>query len=388
MPRRTSFELSETPLHANGRVVRMEKPYFDQDYQRSTVLTDDAFTYVSFYYSTHGKAMKYNDSTKQSKYGKASRYNYEFYWKQAETFYNSSKSMPIEAAPVAAYYCMLNAAKSYLAFVNEYADDCVDNFGMHGLQEDNTDSGENLDTISIKHKQRGVFPMFSEKLDSDFPTIWPAGDSISLRKILYNLPFVHRAFAMSYTTRQKKVDELFLPIETGIAPSFYKGNDGKAYLVFNLDRSNFLSTAQTVPVNILSSIGTDFELYNGRGFKFKSKNGAKWNGNGSISGEVRDLTNQLRKHFSYIKSSKRLWYLKKTNSTNPDIVNLNTMTLNMAAMHRLSEIARYKPEQLSRLMESKENWLIHEFISQSLDQFIDELATQITHQEIMGIGIK
>jgi hypothetical protein len=39
----------------------------------------------------------------------------------------------------------------------------VENFGIHGLQEDNTDSGENLETISIKHKQRGVFPMFAEK---------------------------------------------------------------------------------------------------------------------------------------------------------------------------------------------------------------------------------
>ena len=60
----------------------------------------------------------------------------------------------------------------------------------------------------------------------------------------------------------------------------------------------------------------------------------------------------------------------------------------MAAMHRLSEIARYKPEQLNRLMHSKENWLIHEFISQSLDQFIDELAAQITKQDIMGINQK
>ena len=60
----------------------------------------------------------------------------------------------------------------------------------------------------------------------------------------------------------------------------------------------------------------------------------------------------------------------------------------MAVMHRLSEIARYKPEQLGRLMESKENWLIHEFITLSLDQFIDELAAQITGQEIMCTGVK
>lgn len=388
MPRHNAFIIDNNPVHANGREVRLEKPYFDQDYQKPTILTDDAFTYVSFYYSTHGKAMKYNDSTKQEKYGKASRYSYEFYWKQAETFYKSSKSMPIESAPVAAYYCMLNAEKSYLSFVNEYVDDCVDNFGMHGIQEDNNDSGEDLETISIKHKQHGVFPMFAEKINPDFSTIWPSTDSKTLKSLLYNLPFVHRAYAMTYTTKKKKVEELFLPIEAGESPKYHKGNDGKAYLLFELEKTSFLANAQTIPVNIASSISPDFKIYQGRGFTLQSKNGAKWNGNGSISGEVKELTNELRKHFSYIKSNSRLWYLKRTHLGNPDVINLSTMTINMAVMHRLSEIARYKPEQLGRLMESKENWLIHEFITQSLDQFIDELAAQITRQEIMCVGVK
>ena len=118
MPRHNTFEIDDNPVHANGRVVRLEKPYFDQNYQKPTILTDDAFTYVSFYYSTHGKTMKYYDSIKQTRFGKAFRYSYEFYWKQAETFYKSSKSMPIESAPVAAYYCMLNAAKSYGSYAS------------------------------------------------------------------------------------------------------------------------------------------------------------------------------------------------------------------------------------------------------------------------------
>ena len=76
------------------------------------------------------------------------------------------------------------------------------------------------------------------------------------------------------------------------------------------------------------------------------------------------------------------------NAQGPDVINLSDLTINMAAMHRISEIARYQPEQLNRLMKSKENWLLHEYIAQSLDQFIDELAAERTKQDIMNVGQK
>ena len=68
--------------------------------------------------------------------------------------------------------------------------------------------------------------------------------------------------------------------------------------------------------------------------------------------------------------------------------NLNTMDIEVAVMHRFSEIVRYKPEQMLKLLNSKENWLIHEFLSLALDQFIDEIACEITKQEIMPTRIK
>ncbi len=83
-----------------------------------------------------------------------------------------------------------------------------------------------------------------------------------------------------------------------------------------------------------------------------------------------------------------MWYLKRVKLADSKVINLCDMTLIMVAMHRISEIARYKPEQLSRLMKSKENWLLHEFMSQALDQFIDELAAEITKQDIMCVGNK
>lgn len=67
---------------------------------------------------------------------------------------------------------------------------------------------------------------------------------------------------------------------------------------------------------------------------------------------------------------------------------MNSMLIILATMHRFSEIVRYKPEQLARLLNSKKNWLIHEFLTMALDQFIDEIATEITGQDIMCTGTK
>ena len=202
MPHHSNFELNESPLHQKGRNLRMSKAYTKQDFAKPTVLTDDVFPYVTFFYASHGKAMKFVNQTNSAKYGNANQFGYEFYWKQAEIFYNATKTLPFEASPVAAYYCMLNAAKSYLAFTSTSADDFVEEFITHGIMEDKTNTGVDLDNIKIKHKQKGVFPLFARTLDANFTTIWPDGTkSYSLKSLLFNLAFVHRAYSMMYTTR-------------------------------------------------------------------------------------------------------------------------------------------------------------------------------------------
>jgi len=57
-------------------------------------------------------------------------------------------------------------------------------------------------------------------------------------------------------------------------------------------------------------------------------------------------------------------------------------------MHRLSELARYSPKSLANHFESRHNWLLSEFISTALYQFIDEISSEITGQEFMVPGIR
>ena len=386
MPKRTSLEINSKPAQLNGKSLRMLKSYTEQDYYKHTALTDDKFTYVSFYYMTHPKSLKYHDVTLKATYGDPKQYNYQFYWEQSKNFYDAYKNLPIESAPLAAYYCILNATKSYISYKSKYADDFVKDFRGHGLNENNTDSGEDLSSIGIKRMGWGVFPNFSKLLDRNFDSIWSAGSSHSVKGLLYNLIYVHRAYSMTYSSRSMHTQELFYPLNAGDMPKYYRGNDGKIYLGIQLEKGIFSSDSINTKNTISASISNDFQFYKDD-FFLRSSNGAKYN-KGSISTDIKNLNTQLRKNFVYIQSEQRLWYLKRCRLGTPDILNVNDMTITMAVMHRISEIVRYKPEQLNRLMKSKENWLLHEFISLAVDQFIDELACEITGQDIMCSGKK
>lgn len=74
---------------------------------------------------------------------------------------------------------------------------------------------------------------------------------------------------------------------------------------------------------------------------------------------------------------------KKDNQSNPRILKRNSLTLIFAIMHWLSELTRYNPEKFEKIMRTKQNWLICEFLNNALYQFIDEISCEITSVDIM-----
>lgn len=390
MPRRTTLEIDNTPYQYKNRKLQIGKSYTSPNFGSHTVLTDDIFTYIDFYFSGHKKAMKYrNPAVSKPKYGDERKYHYSFYWKQAMSFYCAAKTLPIESVPLLSYYSMLNAVKAFLAFKCEYIEDFVEDFSRHGLFENTNTSGNDLSSIFVGRQNKGVFVLFGKKLERNFDAIWASGkhNTVSLKKLLYNLAFIHRAFVTTYNTpRGAKIPELFIPVKT--SPCYYKGNDSNLYLKFEIDSSMFGVAPSSIPSVYINSISSKFKIYENEKFILQSTNGTKRNAQDSLSAEFKSGNDELRREFQYIRSSKRLWYLKRSSLVQPDILNLNSMLIVMAAMHRISEIVRYKPEQMEHLLSSKENWLLHEFLTLSLDQFIDELAAEITGQDIMCTGIK
>ena len=391
MPKRISIKVDDVPYQYKNRKLQIGKSYTSPDFSSHTVLTDDIFTYIDFYFSSHKKAMKYrNPTVSKIKYGDEKKYHYSFYWKQAMSFYKAAKTLPMESVPLVSYYSMLNAVKAFLAFKLDYIEDFVEHFSRHGLFENTAISGNELSTIHVGHQNKGVFVLFGRMLEQNFDTIWAGGkpNTVTLKKLLYNLAFIHRAYITTYNTpRGARVPELFIPVKTAQAPCYYKGNDSNLYLKFEVDHSLFGVAPVSIPVVYVNSISSKFKISDDNNFVLQSVNGAKRNQD-SLSSEFKNENDELRREFQYIRSSKKLWYLKRTALNHPEVMNLNSMLIIMAAMHRVSEIVRYKPEQMAHLLNSKENWLLHEFLTLALDQFIDELAAEITGQDIMCTGVK
>lgn len=147
-----------------------------------------------------------------------------------------------------------------------------------------------------------------------------------------------------------------------------------------MDKGYFKQDAVTVPDYIKNTIPDSFEVNPDNGFELISRNDFN-------KSEIKKHYLKYRKSFSYIRGEKRIWYFNRF-TDECCVGNLNTMILEVAITHRFSEIVRYKPEQMAVLLNGKENWLIHEFLTLVLDQFMDEIACEITKQEIMPTRIK
>ena len=305
-----------------------------------------------------------------------------FYWHQAENFYKASKLLPIESAPLTMYYSMLNAAKAYILYESEDVEHALKALGSHGLHEckDNTDAPSTLADIYIERDDRGVFYCFSHLLDEKFDELWPNkknNGKYSIKELMGVLPFVHSAYIATYSVKRK--DEKFLPLSSGVIPTYYYCSDKKIHLIVDLQKSYFKRNATSIPNEISELIPDEFTINQNNAFELVSKDGYR-------KADIGNAYRKYRRLFSFISAEKRLWYLNKKSDIGYE--NVNKLSVSMAIMHRFSEIVRYKPEQMDVLLNGKENWLIREFVSLALDQFIDELACEMTKQEIMQSRIK
>lgn len=367
-------------VEKNNMEVRLKKSHTIFENKTHTILTDDVFTYVDFYYKTHKKRLISENS------GKPIVENYEFYWQQAKHFYNAARQLPIESSPLSMYYAMLNAAKSLILYRTKNVDQTLKNLSNHGLHEYNNEENEKsnncLNEIYIERFEFGVFVEFSELLDESFTTKWKSKKEharYSVKELLYQLAFIHRAYVTTYELPRNQ--ELFMPLVPGTSPTFYKFTDGKQYLVFDLQKNYFKASAINIPKEFEESIPEMFSVYGSGGFKIVS--------NLSISmNNIKTDYSKYKREFQYIVSPNRLWYLKRKSVNGEKIENINSLSLIIAITHRFSEIVRYKPEQLNRLLSGKENWIIHEFLHLAMDQFFDEIACEITGLEIMNTRCK
>jgi hypothetical protein len=294
-----------------------------------------------------------------------------FYWTQAKEFYKASLDLPNTSSPLTLYYCFLNATKALLtvkkiAFTHR-----------HGVAGQTVAGNTNLENEHITFHRAGILNALSTYLEDPSTT---ERHEHSFKDLLYNLPFIHRAFSLTYTTHYP---EIYFPI---VNPKFLKDSATKeVFLSFNTtgNYANGHTTNKITPIGFSKeNAGSNENTY-----PFISNNHFEWSSqrehkNRNIE-RLTDFHKSHRRNLQYIFGSSTLWYIKRTGVNH--IIDKHPLTIMFAAMHRLSELARYDPLTLVNHFKLSQNWLLTEFIKGAPMEFIPDYALGFVMRTVSAI---
>ena len=236
-----------------------------------------------------------------------------------------------------AYYCFLNATKALLTVRGETFSD------RHGVHGENEPGKRSLQAEKVNFQGQGVLGALCHLCGEDSN---PA--QYSLKETLYNLPFIHRAYTLTY----RSVTPLFIPLRN---PRFVrKTGSTETWFCAELEpRYHNRHTDGKLPDGWEIDVGAPMPGTIRRKARFK------WKVRGDQRGNLERLTNyhrEIRKQLFYIVGPMRLWYLKR-GDTGQACIPRSSLTLTFAAMHRLSELSRYDPLSLTKHLDRDHNWL-------------------------------
>lgn len=333
-------------IKLKGKEIRPHKSVVSPELSARNVLTNSPWDFVDLW-------MKKEKQT-----------NALFFWNQARAFHDASKGLPTQSAPLLHYYSFMNAAKALLTAkgitFNEYHGVKAHNMRNHSSKISLTNEG-------VKIKQQGVLPSLSEYFGES-----ETANTFSLQELLFNLPYIHRTYCLTYPSQT----DMFIPIkdaefvvDKSIKQAFFRAKLSKDFstswvikrlpAAFIQDTDKGVVRSSTTVSFSRPSKPTDSEIDN-----------------------ILELHKTLRQDLQYINGAETLWYIK-SDTSGPKRISKLPSTLTLAAMHRLSELSRYKPLELDSFLSGQKNWLLSEFIQQAPNQFFDEIASEITGHQFL-----
>ena len=347
MPKKNSFE----KVRLSNRVIKPHKSVKEPNFKAKAVHVTNGLQYVEM-------LLKLQDK-------KAA-----LFWSQGKGFYEATKKVEMLSKPLTAYYCVLNLSKALLTYNKVKFPERV----KHGVSGKRNGTKASLSNEVVLFSGAGVFTELRRFYGEDV-----GKKEYTLFDIFYNLQYIHRAFCITFSSKER--NELFIPLENARFIKI-KGNS-EAY--FQADLAENWSTS-----HIIKKLPKGFEKYPTaplpeERLSIRYKKRFKWKGK-SEKLKLKELSSyqtKLRKDISYIYDCPDIWYLKR------DIAGAiphSSTVLTFAALHRLSEIARYEPQFLEKHFNNKYNWLLAEFLNRCLEQIIDEITAEITKKELRASG--
>ncbi|MFZ1180891.1 MAG: YaaC family protein [Herbaspirillum sp.] len=331
-------------LQIARKAVRLHGCLIAPDFRIQRVLCSDPWEFVALWLKRHHK----KDAL--------------FYWEQSRHFYNASVTLPSLSAPLTSYYCFLNATKALLSASEQPFKE------NHGIGGRSLPGPKSLSHEILDFQGNGILSALCKYLGEPDN----AGKSYTLKELFWHIPFIHRAFCLTY----KGTTELFIPLNAHV---FMRRDESKeAWFQAEIDHRYVNAHTKRV-------ILPGFELFEEEQKHFiRRKRRFRWSGRdveNSIE-EFKRYHKTIRRRVVPIYSSENRWYLKKSVAKHDKFSN-SQIVLIYAAMHRLSELSRYDPIALAGHFNVNHNWLLSEFIRAAPNQFIYGMASEITGSEFI-----
>ncbi|WP_316158437.1 MULTISPECIES: YaaC family protein [unclassified Bradyrhizobium] len=327
------------------KALGLTKAVNNSNFSMKTVLTLDPFNYVDLWLRRERKEEALH------------------YWRQSRDFHRAAQGLPIESAPLVLYYCFMNAAKALLS-AKGITFDPRHGVGPHRMRGPNSKVVLSNEGIGIR--PNGIVPALAGYFNEP-----ETRRNHSLEDVLYNLIYIHRTYCLSYPKRKER----FLPLKNlAFCRDSISGNVRLlAEIVEGVDWNSYKT-----------SLPTEVEPAMDGSPSVQSVSSIQWTtASRPTDAELESLqrlNSELRRVFHYINGSHTLWYLKTSGSYE---IRRSPLTLTLSAMHRLSEICRYKPSELRSFLDGQKNWLLSEFVAMAAPQFLDEIACEMTGHQIM-----
>lgn len=332
------------PIRLRGKDLKPHKATVAPLIDARTVLTNSPWEFVSLWLSREGKK------------------NALFYWNQAHEFARASTGIGLQSSPLLHYYSFMNAAKALLEAKN------INFHPYHGATGNSVTSKRiDLKNEVVRIKPHGILPSLAEYLDDS-----ETEKCHTLKDLMFNLPYIHRTYCLTYPRQP----ELFFPLSD--CRYVFDTRSNEAYLRGRLS-SEFSEKRhfRRLPATFVPDT-TDNYIRSAEAVMITSSEI-------STPEDVRSITclnQQVRKDLNYINAAETLWYAKATVSGSRRL-RRSPLTMTLAAMHRLSEICRYRPLQLQKFLTGHGNWLLNEFVTMAPQQFIDGIAAELTGHQFM-----
>jgi len=332
--------MSTSDITVDRRVLKPHIATHRPEFAHPTVLASEPWEYVALYL----RRRKKDDAL--------------FFWRQSQSLYEATAPLPPTSSPITAYYCCLNATKALLSASQASSAE------YHGLHGESLPGKAVLQNEVVKTKQNGVFPALARYLGEP-----EKRREYTLHDLLQSIVFVHRAFCLTYRSSK----DLYIPLDN---PKFVRLDQSKKswFCAQVPKRYRHQKVLETLPPGYERDEGITDSCVIRRKARFD------WQPRKEKEASLRNLTRyhrSLRKDVRPIISTPTRWYIRRTVST-VDWPSHSELPATLAILHRLSELARYRPLVMSKHLDGQHGWLLGEFLKTAPAQFVQQIASELT----------